>query len=69
MRKDTKQTMTLYAPTALERDKWIKEVQACISALPPLGVSDDKLLRTSKSQVEIRTGLKFPRNFLLSRSS
>jgi DNA polymerase III sliding clamp (beta) subunit (PCNA family) len=55
VRKDVKQTLILYASTPQERDKWIKEISACISALPPFGVSDDKLLRTSKSQAELRT--------------
>jgi hypothetical protein len=67
VRSDTKQTFVLYAPSALERDKWIKEVNACILALPPI-VAEDKKASAGKETKDAKEKKKdrFKLNRLLS---
>jgi Ran GTPase-activating protein (RanGAP) involved in mRNA processing and transport len=45
VRTDVTQSTAIYAPSAAVKDKWIKEIKACIAALPPI-VVEQKVMTT-----------------------
>lgn len=47
VRTDVKSTVVLYSTTAAEKEKWIKEINECISHLP--SANEDLKIRSSNS--------------------